>query len=571
MKRFPFVLFAITALTLAANAADRLVPQHRGVWLHPEQYKTPELAAEWMAKIEAAHLNVIYPLVWHRGGTAWFKTALSPMAADVPAGFDPLGNLVKLARERGIGIHPWFVNGSYGAPAGKGLFATHPDWRLQTGDDASEVWYDLGKIEVRNFERDLMLDCLGRYEVDGLHFDYIRYSGKVLCYCDSCQREFAQKYGFRPLHPTEERFPVAQDVSSNPLGDPTTAQVLATFDHGVPAIAINRLGAGEVVLVNWQAARNPSLALNQFVKERLTRFGATAATTFQLHTTETAAKYHPADQERVQTWLKGLGFPARQVNEHGWEKVPASATLVLAGQYLISEAAAAQLERFVQQGGHCLFIDGPVFAIKLEALQRVVGLRKTDGFFHEWRVISPAPGQDLLKPGPPVDAAQEKSRMEKWVEYRKWTVSELVRAVSKAARERKPRTWINAAVFFRKQSADNVCQDWYGWLREGCVDYVLPMAYTEDNAILASAFAEWRSFDPTLDRIIPGLSLYSKRDGKAVARDLALVRSQLGLCRDNQSRGNQFFSLAFLNDPVIQDLAGTWYSAPAKPWYPPRR
>ncbi|MFZ2644457.1 MAG: family 10 glycosylhydrolase [Verrucomicrobiia bacterium] len=560
----------LLTLLLATSACFAESLQHRGIWLHPDQYKTPQLAEEWIGRISAAHLNTIYPLIWHRGGTAWFKSKLSPMAADVPEGFDPLGNLVKLAHARGIAVHAWFVNGSYGSPATNGLFTLHPDWQLQ-GEKGGDAWYDLGKPAVRNFQRDLMLECLKNYDVDGLHFDYIRYSGQVTCYCDHCQHEFAGKYGFRPMNRSEDRFPALLDFGANPLGKPTTAKVLATFDHGVPAITVNRLDAGEAVLVNWQAAGNSCLALDNFVKDTLEKFGATAKNTYQLNTTQTAAKYQPTGQEKARVWLKGLGFPAKLIDESALAKIPKGATVVLASQYLVGEETAKWLESFVRAGGHCLFVDGPVFAIKQESLQRVVGLRGTAAYFHDWKVISPAPDQDVLKAGPPVDVAKERQRMEKWVEYRTWTVTELVRAVYKGAKKIKPRAWVNAAVFYKKDSADKVCQDWYGWLREGCIDYVLPMAYTEKNEQLAQAFAEWRAADPQMERIIPGLSIYSRQEGKAAPRDLALVRSQLDMCRDNATHGNLFFSLAFLHDELIKMLSSGPYAEPAKPWYPKRR
>jgi uncharacterized lipoprotein YddW (UPF0748 family) len=559
----------LTLLLAAATCLSDTV-QHRGIWLHPEQYKTPQLAEEWIGKITAARLNAIYPLVWYRGGTAWFKSKLSPMAGDVPEGFDPLGNLVKLAHARGIAVHAWFVNGSYGGPATNGVFVQHPDWQLQ-GERAGEVWYDLGKPAVRDFQRDLMLECLKNYDVDGLHFDYIRYSGQVICYCDHCQQEFAQKYGFRPLSRSEERFPALLDIGSNPLGKPTTAKVLATFDHGVPAITVNHLDAGEAVLVNWQAAGRSCLPLDNFVKETMKRFGAVPKITYQLNTTQTAAKYRLSEQEKARVWLKELGFPTKLIDETALAKVPKGGTVVFAGQYLMSEDTVAWLESFVRAGGHCLFVDGPVFAIKLAPLQRVTGLRGTAAFFHDWKVISPAPDQDVLKPGPPVDAAKERQRVEKWVEYRKWTVTELVRAVYKGAKKLKPRAWVNAAVFYKKEAADKVCQDWYGWLREGCMDYVLPMAYTEENDKLAAAFTEWRATDPQMERIIPGLSIYSRQEGKAVPRDLNLMRSQLDMCRDNTTHGNLFFSLAYLNDGLIKLLSTGPYAEPAKPWYPKRR
>jgi len=567
MKRVLLSL-AIVALAVGSLFGAETV-QHRGIWMHPEQFKTPQLADAWIEKIAAAHLNAIYPLVWYHGGIAWFKTELSPMGKDAPEGFDPLGHLVKIAHARGIAVHAWFVNGAYGAPTTRGLFVEHPDWQLQSrGGDA---WYDLGKPVVRDFQRKLMLDCLRKYDLDGLHFDYIRYDSQAICYCEHCQNEFAAKYGFRPLRAGEERLPALLDLSANPLDKPPTAQVLATFENGKPAIALNRLGEGEALLLNWRAARGANPAVDEFVKQTRTRFAAGPKNTFQLHTTATAAKYARQTQTQAGAWLRGLGFPTKLIDETALAKVPRGATLLLYGQYYVPAETAKWLEDFVQAGGHCLVVDGPVFAMKSESLQRVLGLKSVGKFFPGATLVAPAPGQDQLKSGPAIDVAKERERQAKWVEYRTWTGTELVRSVYRDAKALKPKAWVSAAVFFKKDSADLVCQDWYGWLREGTIDYVLPMAYTEDPATLTNAFAEWKAADPNMERIIPGLSIYSKKDGKAGPRDLALVQSQLDLCHTNATHGNLFFSLQFLNEPLIKLLADGPFAEPARPWYPPRR
>jgi len=561
-----FLLLAVpTARVVGAEAVE-----HRGIWMHPEQFRTPQLANQWIEKIAAARLNAIYPLVWYHGGTAWFTSRLSPMAKDVPEGFDPLAHLVSIAHARGIAVHAWFVNGSYGGRTSEGVFAQHPEWRLQ-GGRGDEPWFDLGQPAVRDFERDVMLDCLRTHDVDGLHFDYIRYNGQGPCYCRHCQEEFARKYGFRPLKGGEERFPAALDVGANPLDKPTTAQVLARFDTGKPAVTLNRLGQGETVLLNWQAARSAPAAVDRLVKDMLTRFRAGKKNTFQLNTTETAAKYRREEQARANRWLRDLDFPAPLIDEKTLRQVPRDAVLILYGQYYIAEPTADWLEDFVRGGGRCLVIDGPVFSIKHPSLQRVLGMKATGAYFHGPTVISPAAGQDVLPPGPAIDVQHERTRMAKWVEYRTQTVTDLVRAVYREAKATKPRAWLSAAVFFNKASADHVCQDWYGWLREGSIDYVLPMAYTEDNPTLAKAFAEWKAADPQMERIIPGLSIYSRKDGKAVPRDLALVRSQLDMCRTYQTHGVQFFSLGYLHEPLIKLLAETVFAAPARPWYPEQR
>lgn len=88
---------------------------------------------------------------------------------------------------------------------------------------------------------------------------------------------------------------------------------------------------------------------------------------------------------------------------------------------------------------------------------------------------------------------------------------------------------------------------------------------------MTKAFAEWKVADPRMERIIPGLSIYSRQDGRTVPRDLALVRSQWEMCRANATHGIQFFSLAYLNKELIEALAEGPFAAPARPWYPAKR
>lgn len=564
MKRMLIFVVAV----LAGQCCHGEVVQHRGIWLHPEQFRTPELAEEWIAKVAAARLNVIYPLVWYHGGTAWYRSDLCPMAKDVPAGSDPLGHLVNAAHERHIDVHAWFVNGSCGNASQGPILARHPEWELQarkTGGDGAR-WYDFGKPEVRDFQRDVMLECLKRYDLEGIHFDYIRYSDQAVCRCAHCEAEFLRKYGYSP----QRGFPLALSVASNPLGKPTTAQVLATFDSGVPAITLNELGKGEVLLINWIATSSACPAVEEFVRRMLGRFGARAEGMHQLQTTQTAAKYREEVQKAAQDWFKGLGFATKKIDETRLSSIPKDGVLLLASQYVIDEPTARWIEGFVADGGRCIFIDGPVFGIKHEALRRAIGMGGQAGYFRGATVIRPAAGQDIIAMGPAVDVEKEKQRIAKWAEYRTWTVSELVRSVYRGAKEIKPGAYVSAAVFYKKASADAVCQDWYGWLKEGCIDYVLPMAYTENQEELAKAFAEWRAADPGMGRIVPGLSIYSKTDHGPTTRDLGLVNSQLAMCSSNQTRGNLFFCLKYLNDDLVAALSGGVFSQPAKAYYPPK-
>ncbi len=142
---------------------------------------------------------------------------------------------------------------------------------------------------------------------------------------------------------------------------------------------------------------------------------------------------------------------------------------------------------------------------------------------------------------------------EKWEENRKQLVTEFVRELREAVKRVRGDLVISSAVYYRKSSADRVLQDWYGWLKEGIVDFVAPMAYVSDEE-LKNALQEWKHADPTLERIIPGLSIYKVRQGKEVPKAREEVSRQLGLIRRGEAKGFILFSLPFLTDEIASLL-----------------
>ena len=560
---------AVLVLRVVA-AAGAEAPEHRALWVANFSYDTPAEAEQAVARAAAARLNAIYALVWYNGGQAWFQSALSPKAANVSPDYDPLGYLIQLAHARGIDVHAWFVVGQYGSTKGAVLFKEHPEWAVQT-EQGPAMWYDLAQPAVRRFETDVMIDCLRRYEVDGLHLDYIRYDGQGYCTCGHCQGEFAARSGFAVRAPSR-LLPAALSVSGNPLAGLTTAQVLATFDDGHPAITRNRLGQGEAVLLNWAAQRGGVPGVNDFVTRTLARFGAAAGTLFQLCTTETTAKYGAKSQEPPREWLTSLGYRPTPLDETKLAEVAPGGTIILAGQYYIAAPTALWLRQYVSAGGHCLFIDGPFYAIKEAALQDVVGLSGTGKFFRGLRLVSPAPGQEFLPAGPALDLEQERLRLSRWVEYRTWTVTELVRSVRAAALQAKPQAKLSAAVFQNREAAAAVCQDWYGWLQAGLVDYVVTMAYLMENTALENTLKEYKAFDPRMERIIPGISVYqpSATQGPS-SRSPELVLSQERLCRSFGAHGVAYFSSKDFSEAIATALGAGPYGAAAPVYYPELR
>jgi uncharacterized lipoprotein YddW (UPF0748 family) len=565
-----YVVSLLAVLFLPACLFGAPTPELRGIWVHGPQIKTPAAADALIARIDRANLNAAFILVWYWGGQAYFQSSLCPMAEGVQPGYDPLGYMIRQCHQRGIQVHAWFVTGSYGAPEIRHVLDKHPDWAVQDG--AGGIWYDFSKPEVRRFESDLMIECLRKYDLDGLHFDYIRY-GPHQCYCNYCQTTFARRYGFAPI--TRQRlttFPAGATITGNPLIKPTTALVIAEFYDGTPAIALNNLGRGAVLLLNWHAENEMPPAVAETVKLVLGVWTTDGAPIYLTTTAVNRAQYGNSSLETARSFLTRLGFRPTSILPEKIATLAANAVLVLPAVYLIPASTAGDLERFVHKGGALLIIDGPTRSIQLAALQRLTGFATGGRYLNREDVIKSTGRSPLAPKGAhQMNLWDWKRRQAKWAEFRKLGVTELVRDVYRRGKGLKPNVQVSAAVMSTPESADAVYQDWPRWLREKTIDYVVPMAYTDNTVELSRQIAQWKKVDPSLQRIIPGLSIYQDAAGKPAPRGRDLIRGQHNLCRQQGAHGNLYFSMEYLTDPLINLFRTDFYPTEAPVYTPPRR
>ncbi len=558
-----FILWVSASRTLADP------PQLRGIWMHATQIKTPTEADSMVTRIDRANLNAVFLLVWYWGGQAYYHSDLCPMGEGIQDGYDPLGYMVRQCHRRGIEVHAWFVNGAYGASQPRHVLDEHPDWAVDNGG-AGQIWYDFGKPEVREFQSDLMIECLEKYDIDGLHFDYIRY-GPHVCFCDHCQKEFARRYGFEPV--TEEQrgtFPVFAEISANTLKHPTTATVLAEFaEDNIPAIALNEHGEGQVLMLNWHAESDMPAAAAESVKRFLKSWTSEGQRVFITNTPANRRQYGERFVAKASSMLRRLGYAPDNIQAESVERLAIGSVVVLPAVYIIPESTAEKLESFVRSGGRLLIIDGPVRSMGIPAMQRITGFAGSGPYIHRDGIIRSTGRSSFVPKGKhKLNLKRHKLRAAKWAEFRKAGVTSLVRDVYRRSKESKPRAQITAAVFTPLESADAVYQDWPGWLREGCIDYVIPMAYTTDTQGLREQIEEWRTVDSELSRIIPGLSIYEREDGTATSRDPGLIRDQVELIRRYTSHGNLFFSLHYLDERLIKLCRNELYPTRVRPYRP---
>ena len=132
------------------------------------------------------------------------------------------------------------------------------------------------------------------------------------------------------------------------------------------------------------------------------------------------------------------------------------------------------------------------------------------------------------------------ARHSEWVEFRCGRISALVQRVSAAVRRAAPQVKIGAAVFAQwPECREQVGQDWVRWCREGWLDFVCPMNYTQQPELFAQRARTHRAALPQGFPLVEGLGIASG-EGKMstpeqVATHIALARREgaagfLGFC-----------------------------------------
>ncbi|MGK0188549.1 MAG: uncharacterized lipoprotein YddW (UPF0748 family) [Verrucomicrobiales bacterium] len=239
---------AITAIGCLFLGFFALTPsagqELRGMWVDGWRtgFKSPAQTDRLLSDARAGNFNALFIQVRKRAD-AYYRSAFEPMATDIsPIGYDPLADLIEKAHtgEQPIEIHAWmnsYIVGSTLSPSNsQHPVRLHRDWLTEnvSGDqwNGANYQFDPGHPGVLQYTFDVAMDIITRYEVDGLHFDYIRYSEY-----DSAAN--ANIWGYNPV--AVERYNRLYDQSGTPTPsarnwsqfkrDQITALVRKTYLH----------------------------------------------------------------------------------------------------------------------------------------------------------------------------------------------------------------------------------------------------------------------------------------------------------------------------------------------------
>ena len=184
------------------NPAFGYVAEGRGVW-GPGGRRGGNIDSTMKALADAG-INMIYPNI-SSGGRASYPSSVLPMRGDR----DRLAELVESAHKYGIEIHAWRINWYMGGASEEWTEQMIKEGRIQyswdgrrngpvmkdEGYNQPEDWLCPSHPANRELEKEAMLELMRNYDVDGIHFDYMRYSNDNFCYCEGCKERFCKAMG----------------------------------------------------------------------------------------------------------------------------------------------------------------------------------------------------------------------------------------------------------------------------------------------------------------------------------------------------------------------------------------
>ncbi len=117
-----------------------------------------------------------------QSGTAYYNSSYEPYgyyAGGSDPGFDPTAYAIEETHKRGLEFHAWFNVFSASSTAPGTPAQLHPEWicRDQSGSPmTSSIALSPGLQSVRDYTKNVAMEIVRKYDIDGLHLDYARWN-----------------------------------------------------------------------------------------------------------------------------------------------------------------------------------------------------------------------------------------------------------------------------------------------------------------------------------------------------------------------------------------------------------
>ena len=248
--------FTWTLLLIVGAYSVEASEEMRGVWIVRHVLKDPEHIRKAVETAKQAGLNAVFVQVRGRGD-AYYQSSLVPPAENLPTGkerFDPLALTISLAHQAGLEVHAWvnvylsWLPTETAPRAANHVFNQHPEWFMASADGIDMGRLNLGgKNLVRRGVEGRFLspgipavrqhlvrvyeEIIDRYNVDGLHLDYVRYPNSHYDFNQIPRGLFRKRYRFDPKNLQQTATDLKPDLKARIWKRWRTDQVTALVEE----------------------------------------------------------------------------------------------------------------------------------------------------------------------------------------------------------------------------------------------------------------------------------------------------------------------------------------------------
>jgi len=189
----------------------------RALWVPIWEITSAEKVDAMMQDLKGKNLNQLLVQVRYRGDAAYFPNLQDSTFANPEKRyyaisdslFDPLGYIILKAKMQNLEVYAWFptfvITGhDLTKLDSTHVYFTHPEWvtsdfsqqPMKPKDDVGS-FLDPGIPAVRDYTLNVILDIVSNYDIDGFHFDYIRYPESHFGFNELAMEAFQKEVKFQ--------------------------------------------------------------------------------------------------------------------------------------------------------------------------------------------------------------------------------------------------------------------------------------------------------------------------------------------------------------------------------------
>lgn len=208
-----------------AETAPAAVPEVRGLWVVRTGLVSPAAVDEVVEHARAGGFNALFVQVRGRGDAFYSSklVARSVLLEGQPATFDPLARVIEKAHAQGMAVHAWvnvLLTSHFPNPSPDNVVVTHPSWVMvpreaartavpkdpmgllwlvrqtrRTDADVEGFYITPSSEEVQAHLEAVVRELLGKYDVQGIHLDFIRYPNESYDWSVAALEGFRRQQG----------------------------------------------------------------------------------------------------------------------------------------------------------------------------------------------------------------------------------------------------------------------------------------------------------------------------------------------------------------------------------------